>query len=62
MLALIFLAIVIMAILIGRYLSQHKGEYITQEDEGAADAADSNDAAVHGVTGHQVQVKKEWFI
>ena len=62
MLAIIFLAIVIMAILIGRYLSQHKGEYLTQEDEGAADANDPNEAAVHGVTGHHVRVKKEWFI
>ena len=51
-----------MAILIGRYLSQHKGEYLTQEDEGAADASDPNEAAVHGVTGHNVSVKKEWFI
>jgi len=51
-----------MCLLIGRYLSQHKGEYLTQEDEGAADAADPNEAAIHGVTGHSVQAKREWFI
>jgi len=61
-LGVIFLAIVIMALLIGRYLSKHKGEYLTQEDEGAMGALDPNTAVVDGVTGHHVTKKKEWFI
>lgn len=61
-LAIIFLLLVIMAILIGRYLSRHKGEYLTQEDKGADDAMDPDEAVVHGHTGHQVTKRKEWFI
>jgi hypothetical protein len=61
-LAIMLLAVIVMTILIVRYFSQHKGQYLTQEDEGAADAIDPNEAAVHGVTGHNVQMKKEWFI
>ncbi|CAG7823734.1 unnamed protein product [Allacma fusca] len=61
-LGIIFLAIVIMALLIGRYLSKHKGEYLTQEDEGAYGATDPNTAVMDGVTGHHVTKKKEWFI
>ncbi|KAK7865743.1 hypothetical protein R5R35_002076 [Gryllus longicercus] len=61
-LAIIFLALVIMAILIGRYLARHKGEYLTQEDRGAESALDPDSAVVHSTTGHQVQKRKEWFI
>lgn len=61
-LAVIFLALVIMAILIGRYLARHKGEYLTQEDRGAESALDPDSAVVHSTTGHQVQKRKEWFI
>lgn len=61
-LAVIFLALVVMAILIGRYLARHKGEYLTQEDKGADDALDPDSAVVRSATGHQVQKKKEWFI
>nr|CAD7425131.1 unnamed protein product [Timema monikensis] len=61
-LAVIFLALVIMAILIGRYLARHKGEYLTQEDKGADSAMDPDSAVVRSATGHQVQKKKEWFI
>ena len=50
-----------MAILIGRYLSRHKGEYLTQEDKGA-DQMDPDEAVVHSTTGHQVTKRKEWFI
>lgn len=51
-----------MAILIGRYLSRHKGEYLTQEDKGADEAMDPDEAVVHSTTGHQVTKRKEWFI
>ncbi|XP_049821647.1 neurexin-4 isoform X1 [Aethina tumida] len=61
-LAIIFLALVILAVVIGRYLHRHKGEYLTQEDAGADSAIDPDEAVVHGTTGHHVQKKKEWFI
>ncbi|XP_053986437.1 neurexin-4 isoform X1 [Hylaeus anthracinus] len=61
-LAIIVIALIIMAILIGRYMSRHKGEYLTQEDKGAEIALDPDSAVVHSATGHQVQKKKEWFI
>ncbi|XP_065156246.1 neurexin-4 isoform X1 [Atheta coriaria] len=61
-LAILFLALVILAVLIGRYLHRHKGEYLTQEDAGADTALDPDTAVVHGTTGHHVQKKKEWFI
>ncbi|KAK0161422.1 hypothetical protein PV327_009893 [Microctonus hyperodae] len=61
-LAVIVIALIIMAILIGRYMSRHKGEYLTQEDKGAELALDPDSAVVHSTTGHQVQKKKEWFI
>lgn len=61
-LAVILIALIIMAILIGRYMSRHKGEYLTQEDKGAEIALDPDSAVVHSTTGHQVQKKKEWFI
>ncbi|XP_026674791.1 neurexin-4 isoform X4 [Ceratina calcarata] len=61
-LAVIIIALVIMAVLIGRYMSRHKGEYLTQEDKGAEIALDPDSAVVNSATGHQVQKKKEWFI
>lgn len=61
-LAIIFLLLVIMAILIGRYLSRHKGEYLTQEDKGADACDDPDEAIVNSATGHQVTKRKEWFI
>ncbi|XP_031336350.1 neurexin-4 isoform X3 [Photinus pyralis] len=61
-LAIIFIALVILAVLIGRYLHRHKGEYLTQEDAGAESAIDPDSAVIQGTTGHQVQKKKEWFI
>jgi contactin associated protein-like 2 len=61
-LAVLFLLLLLMAILIGRYISRHKGEYLTQEDKGADDALDQDDAVVHSTTGHQVTKRKEWFI
>nr|XP_023013622.1 neurexin-4 [Leptinotarsa decemlineata] len=61
-LAIVFLALIILLIIIGRYLHRHKGEYLTQEDAGADSALDPDTAVVHGTTGHHVQKKKEWFI
>ncbi|XP_063218125.1 neurexin-4 [Bacillus rossius redtenbacheri] len=61
-LAVVFLALVIIAILVGRYLARHKGEYLTQEDKGADNVSDPDTAVVRSATGHQVQKKREWFI
>ncbi|GIX99848.1 neurexin-4 [Caerostris darwini] len=61
-LALIFIALILMAILIGRYMSRHKGEYKTHEDTGAKDAPDADTAVRLGKTGHGVPKKEEWFI
>lgn len=62
LLALLFLLLVLMAILIGRYLARHKGEYLTQEDKGADGADDQDEAVVQSTTGHQVTKRREWFI
>merc|ERR1711899_254946 len=61
-LAIIFIALVILAVLIGKYMNRHKGAYLTREDEGAQDAFDADTAVLQGRTGHQVEKKKEWFI
>ncbi|XP_053677139.1 neurexin-4 [Anopheles nili] len=61
-LAIILLLLIIMAILIGRYLNRHKGEYLTQEDKGAEAALDPDEAVVQSTTGHQVTKRKEFFI
>jgi contactin associated protein-like 2 len=61
-LAVIFLLVVLLAIIFGRYWSQHKGAYLTQEDDGAAGTSDANIAVSQGSTGHHVGKKREWFI
>lgn len=43
-------------------MSRHKGDYITQEDKGADEADDPDDAVMRSQTGANVQKKKEWFI
>jgi contactin associated protein-like 2 len=60
--AILFLGLVILLVLIGKYKNRHKGEYMTREDEGAHDAFDADTAVLQGRTGHQVEKKKEWFI
>lgn len=61
-LVVILIALIIMIVLITRYMSRHKGEYLTQEDKGAEVALDPDSAVVHSTTGHQVRKRKEWFI
>jgi len=61
-LAVLFLLVVLLAIIFGRYWSQHKGAYLTQEDDGAVGVSDPNIAVVQGSTGHHVGRKREWFI
>jgi len=61
-LSFIFFCLIVVCICIGKYMNRHKGDYYTQEDEGARDAFDADTAVLQGRTGHQVQNKKEWFI
>ena len=35
---------------------------MTQEDEGAREAFDADEAVIKSTTGPRVQKKKEWFI
>ncbi|XP_055840610.1 neurexin-4 isoform X1 [Episyrphus balteatus] len=62
LLAILFILIIIMVVLIGRYLHRHKGDYLTHEDKGADNADDPDEAVVQSTTGHQVTKRKEWFI
>ena len=61
-LAVIFLAFLLILIIIGRYMSRHKGDYLTQEDTGAKDVHDADTAVVRGPTGPHIEKKKEFFI
>lgn len=54
--------LVVIALLVGRLVARHKGEYLTQEDVGADTAFDPDSAVMRSSRGHQVQKKKEWFI
>lgn len=40
----------------------YKGQYLTQEDEGALGSDGADEAVVRGVAGVKVGVKREWFI
>ena len=61
-LSIIFFLLVLTCVGIGKYHNRHKGDYYTQEDEGARDAFDADTAVLQGRTGHAVDNKKEWFI
>lgn len=61
-LALLFLLVLLVVVLVGRQYGLYKGQYVTQEDEGAMGVGDCNEAVVEGVTGHKIGVKREWFI
>ncbi|CAB3222790.1 unnamed protein product [Arctia plantaginis] len=61
-LAFIFLMLIVVAIVLVRALSRHKGEYLTQEERGAAGAADPDAAALAAATGPRVTKRREFFI
>ncbi|KAL1452559.1 hypothetical protein WDU94_006777, partial [Cyamophila willieti] len=61
-LSILLIILVVLALVIGRLVARHKGEYLTQEDVGADTAFDPDSAVMQGSRGHQVQKKKEWFI
>lgn len=62
LLFLLFLLSIVIAILIGRYVSRHKGDYLTQEEQGCDLAEDPDTAVMHSKTGHAIQKKREWFM
>ncbi|KAK4300982.1 hypothetical protein Pmani_026854 [Petrolisthes manimaculis] len=61
-LGIIFLALLCMGFLIGRYLARHKGDYRTHEADGADTAPDADWAVQHGTTGPQVKKNMEMYI
>ncbi|XP_064071525.1 neurexin-4 isoform X3 [Vanessa tameamea] len=61
-LAFIFLLLIVVAIVLVRALSRHKGEYLTQEERGADGAADPDAAALAAATGPRVTKRREFFI
>ncbi|XP_050681113.1 neurexin-4 [Leptidea sinapis] len=61
-LAFIFLLLIIVAVVLVRSLSRHKGEYLTQEERGAEGAADPDSAALAAATGPRVTKRREFFI
>ncbi|KAG6457370.1 neurexin-4 isoform X1 [Manduca sexta] len=61
-LAFIFLMLIVVAIVLVRALSRHKGEYLTQEERGAAGALDPDAAALAATTGARVTKRREFFI
>ncbi|XP_049869625.1 neurexin-4 [Pectinophora gossypiella] len=61
-LAFIFLLLIVVAVVLVRALSRHKGEYLTQEERGADGAADPDSAALAAATGPRVTKRREFFI
>ncbi|XP_077286493.1 neurexin-4 isoform X2 [Arctopsyche grandis] len=61
-LAVIFIALVIVAAIVVRMVARHRGEYLTQEEAGAAGAPDSDEAALRAHTGPRVLKRQEFFI
>ncbi|CAK1598381.1 unnamed protein product [Parnassius mnemosyne] len=61
-LAFIFLLLIVVAIVLVRAISRHKGEYLTQEERGADGAADPDSAALAAATGARVTKRREFFI
>ncbi|XP_050739952.1 neurexin-4-like isoform X2 [Eriocheir sinensis] len=61
-LGVIFLALLCMGFLIGRYMARHKGDYRTHEADGADVAPDADWAVQHATTGPQVKKNTEMYI
>jgi hypothetical protein len=61
-LLVIFIALIVVAAIIVRMVARHRGEYLTQEEVGAAGAPDSDEAALRGHTGPRVLKRQEFFI
>ena len=61
-LALLFIALIIVAIIIGRYVARHKGVYRTHEAKGADEAANADEALAIAGHPHMNERKAEYFI
>ncbi|XP_034938756.1 neurexin-4-like, partial [Chelonus insularis] len=61
-LSILFIALVAMTALILKYISLHKGEYLTHEEKGSENVDDPDSAVVNSIRGHQVERKQEWFM
>lgn len=61
-LVVLLIVLVVAAVVVARYLSRTRGDYYTQEDEGAQDASDADTAVLQGRTGNPVEKRKEWYI
>jgi len=64
-LALVFIALIIVAIILGRYVARHKGVYQTHEAKGADEAANADVAMKLNLAGHPNMKdagKAEYFI
>lgn len=48
--------------LLGRYISNRRAQYHTQEQLGADFASDADTAVIYSKTGSQVRKKHEWFL
>ena len=58
----LFLLLIILGVLIGRYIARHKGDYRTHEADGADLAPDADWAVQNSRTGHQVKRNTEMYI
>ena len=61
-LALLFIALIIVAIIIGRYVARHKGVYRTHEAKGADEASNADEALAIAGQPYINERKAEYFI
>ncbi|KAI1289291.1 Neurexin-4 [Halotydeus destructor] len=59
---IILVVLIIAALMSGRFVDFHQGNYVTHEDSGARAALDPDTAVVKGLTGPDIVKKKEYFI
>lgn len=60
--SVLLLVLILVVLLLCRYTSRHKGDYLTREDSGADIAMDADEAVAMGYTGPHVEKMKEFFI
>ncbi|KAK7575553.1 hypothetical protein V9T40_011839 [Parthenolecanium corni] len=61
-LTVMFVLSVGVSFLLGRYISNRRAQYHTQEQLGADFASDADTAVIYSKTGSQVRKKHEWFL
>lgn len=57
-----FVLSVTMSFFLGRYISNRRAQYHTQEQLGADVAFDADTAVMYSKTGSRVRKKREWFL